>query len=400
MKQKQLFKIGLLLSLVLALAGCVEEFDFETQAGFESAIVVEATITNEFKVQEIKLSRTFRLEESGPEAEINASVRVTDGGSTTYTFNDMGDGIYRSTEAFSAQPNRDYQLNITTSSGQAYSSDITRLTASTEIEAIVPTRQTNDGGQDGVALLVDSFDPTGRSKYYKYEYEETYKIVSRIRTDSVFKLVQDSIGNDSITISLRQEPETVCYNTKISNALILTNTSELNEDRVSRFPARFIDRDNPIISSRYSLLLKQYVLSLEAYTFYETLRDFSGSGSLFSQTQPGFINGNIRSLTNSDEKVIGFFTVSSVSEKRIFFDFYDIFPSNTTPAFFSPDCPLTRPGMELLDQIQSNSIRFFRTATPQDPPPAQGEGPYFTVPRFCVDCRFFGSLEVPDFWED
>ena len=123
MSLKQTTKIVVVLSLLVGLVSCVEEFDFETQAGFENAIVVEATITNELKVQEIKLSRTFQLEESGPEAETNAIVRVTEGGSTTYIFEDMGDGFYRSTEAFSAQPDRDYQLNITTNNGQSYVSN-------------------------------------------------------------------------------------------------------------------------------------------------------------------------------------------------------------------------------------------------------------------------------------
>lgn len=395
---KQVNKIISLL-LIVGLISCVDEFDFETQAGFESAIVIEATITNEFKTQEIRLTRTFRLEEDGPQAEADATVTVTEGESVTYNFTDMGEGVYLSTEEFKAQPNRDYQLNIITSDGRTYASEIIQLTASTELDAIVPTRQTNDNSVDGVSLLVNSYDPTGASKYYKYEYEETYKIISRIKTDSVFKLVPTNSGEDLVTVVPREIEEDVCYNTRISDALILTTTSGLEEDRVSQFPVRFISKRDPIVANGYSILVKQYTLSLEAYTFYETLRDFSGSGSIFSQTQPGFIRGNIKSTQNPDEKVIGFFNVSSFSSQRVFFKFLDVFSSTDIPGTFSPECPETRPGLDLRMRIRANTIRFLRTATASEPAET-GEGPYFVVPRFCVDCRFFGSLEVPDFWED
>ena len=51
--------------------GCIEEIDFETET-FESALVIEATITNELGDQEIVLSRTFRFEEDGPVPESGA----------------------------------------------------------------------------------------------------------------------------------------------------------------------------------------------------------------------------------------------------------------------------------------------------------------------------------------
>jgi len=76
--------------------------------------------------------------------------------------------------------------------------------------------------------------------------------------------------------------------------------------------------------NRYSIFVKQYVQNFAAHTFYQTLKDISGSESILSQTQPGFFAGNIKSDDNPNEKVIGFFDVSSVSNKRIFFNFSDL----------------------------------------------------------------------------
>ena len=65
-------------SVILVLSiGCVEQIDLKT-ISFEDALVVEGTITNELKIHQIKLSRTFKLEESIPATESNAIVEVID----------------------------------------------------------------------------------------------------------------------------------------------------------------------------------------------------------------------------------------------------------------------------------------------------------------------------------
>ena len=82
---------------------CVEEFEPETEI-FESALIVEATITNEEKRQQVLVSRTFRLEEDGPTPESSAVVRITDDQQGNYTFDEVEPGTYLSTEPFRALP--------------------------------------------------------------------------------------------------------------------------------------------------------------------------------------------------------------------------------------------------------------------------------------------------------
>ena len=50
------------LVVFLMLISCVEPFEIKT-IDFESALVVEATITDELKNHVVKLSRAFKLEE-------------------------------------------------------------------------------------------------------------------------------------------------------------------------------------------------------------------------------------------------------------------------------------------------------------------------------------------------
>lgn len=375
---------------------CVESFDIKSIT-FESALVVEATITNELKHQEINLSRTFKLDENGPSSESNASVKIIDDLKNNYDFEETKPGKYISTIEFSAKPDRLYQLIITTNDGKSYSSENVQLTNTSQIENVYAKKETDVVGNEGISIYVNSFNPLGNSRYYRYEYEGTYKVIAP--KWSLYDLV---VRTDVDTLAFELVPKTkqvkICYNTIYSKGILQTETNNLIEDRVSKFHIQFISGDNFLISHRYSILVKQYVQSHEAFAFYRTLNDLSGSESILSQNQPGFINGNVFSADNANEKVIGFFEVSSVSSKRIFInrDDFDLIDYTSPP--YEAECEDIAPPLnQLLETIQSGNLIFYNNniGIPRLP-----GGPYVMVPSKCGDCTKIGTNIVPDFWEE
>lgn len=396
------FSFYLQFALVMTFFACIEPFDAKL-ADFESAIVVEATITNEEKFQRIYLTRTFEFEADGPSPESNANVMVLDGSGNSFLFQEIEPGIYESEQVFAAQPTTSYQLLITTSEGRSYSSTRVGGFQTTQIDDLRAERITNDDGEEGVAILVDSFDPAGNSLNYRYEYEETYKIIAPFwRPDDLVPLVGPGIGPCQVEVVPREQPEEICFATDNSNEIILTDTNGLDEDRVDNFMVRFINRNNFIISHRYSILVRQFVQSNQAYTFYETLNEFSGNQSLFSETQPGFLQGNVSSDEDPEEKVLGYFDVTPVTERRIFFDYEELFPGEDLPPYVNPCLvvapPLVAPSIPprciLSVQVELNLVKYFgENATPDE-----SEGPYFVVPRVCGDCTAIGNIEPPEFW--
>ncbi|HLF52210.1 DUF4249 domain-containing protein [Flavobacterium sp.] len=391
MKKIIFIKTLTLLLLSILIVSCTEPYALQTNT-FEEAIVVEASITNEFKKQEIKISRTYRFEENGPTFETGATVIITDDQGNTYDFEEQSE-MYISTSEFQAVPDRQYKLNITTADGKTYQSNNQTLTTANQIESLIPTVVTKGDGERGVQINVNSFDPTNTSKYYRYTYEETYKVI--VPKWSPNDLYYNSLSN-AFELSIRDPNTRICYSSVNSNTNILTSTNEQSEDRVN-FPVRFISDQNYIISHRYSILVKQYVQNLESHTFYKTLKDLSSSGSILSQNQPGFFYGNIRAIENPNEKVIGFFDVSSVSTKRMFFNYADLFPDEPLPPYFN-DCHivtfnLTDPGppsttSELINAIENNTVRYF----------AHGYPEYHMVIPVCGDCTSFSSNIIPSFW--
>jgi len=406
MQNKITYKNIIFIFLGLLLNQCVEPIDIDTTI-LEDAIVIEATITNEYKYQKIRLTRSLNFTDDIPNNETNASVIILDDLNKTYSFQEESPGIYISTNKFMAEPNKKYQLQITTSSGKIYNSQVSELPGTTTIDNLSATNATDNLGNKKISILVDSYDASSNSIYYRYEYEETYKIIAPNWT--FMDMVADLFPPFQIRFEKKTEEQQVCYQTEYSNSIIQTKTNDLSEDRVSKFEVRSIPIDNPIISHRYSILVKQYIQSLASYTYYKTLNKQSSTENLFSSNQPGFIRGNVFSVNNPNELVIGYFEVTSVSSKRLFFNFKDIYPEEPGPPYFSEcntSAPSTRtlPGesdpSDLAIGINDGSIKYY-TRNPNYPNPLDlNAGPYLVVSSECGDCTQLGSNIKPDFWED
>lgn len=400
MKTKFTFHFVICLLFSFCFIGCTEPYQMQTDT-FEDALVIEATITNELKKQQVKISRTYQFEENGPTAESGAEVYITDNTGNRYDFTESN-GVYVSTSEFQAIPNVNYQLFVTTQNGQEYASNIQKLTTANQITSI-DTDITENNGKRGVQISVNSTDPTNTSKFYRYEYEETYRVV--VPKWSNYKAYL--LNARAVSYMERGYESKTCFTTNKSDTFLLTNTSDLTEDTVNKFPIRFIGDREYMISDRYSILARQYVISQQAYEYYQIIKALSDTGELLSPNQPGFMSGNIKSLNNPKEKVIGFFDVCSVSEKRIFFNYGDVFPNEPIPQFFM-DCPEESldcgdfrdnplgDGFKLISYIQSGQKVFYDFIyNPQN----ETHSIYVMVPAACGDCTTFSSNIVPPFWQ-
>lgn len=363
---------------------CVEEFKPGT-ISFEDVIVIEATITDEYKYQKILLSRTFKFEEDA-QPESGATIKIISSSNQTYDFQETEPGIYVSNVQFSAVGNIDYQLFITTNNGKKYESEIIQLVNNNAlIDDLYAIKELSVDGVEGIGIYIDGSNATSNSNYYGYDFEETYKYIAPYwaREDLVLQ------SENPIRFSLvdRVKEEKTCYITKKSSGRLLTDTNLQSDNKVEKFLIKFIPLTHFSLNSRYSILVKQYIQSQESYNYIKTLNKFSDVESLLSQTQTGFFVGNIYSLENKDDKVIGFFEASSLSEKRIFFDRSD-FIKITYPI----NCTLSIPTYRALAVlVKNNSVKFH--SSPVD-------GVYEVVNRNCGDCTVYGTNVKPTFWID
>ena len=218
-------------------------------------------------------------------------------------------------------------------------------------------------------------------------------------------------SNGSVGTAIKDnEDGKVCFGYDESSEIILRNASEYALNSIQPFVIKFNEHDNKKIQNRYSLLVKQYLISREAYTFYETLKDFSESGSVLSETQPGTVIGNLFAVNNPSETVIGFFEVAKTLEKRTFFNYTDYFFDSQLflrTYFFPCDSmlpfryanPDVSQDLSLAQMVEAGLVSFYaENYAPPDYLGLDPNQPYFVVTPVCGDCSLFADIEVPDFW--
>lgn len=370
---------------------------------YENVLVVESTLTNEMKQQVVKLSKTSTLENSQVLIENNATVKVVGSDGHTYNFSQVTEtGDYISDNEFSAIPNVDYTLSIQTSDGKSYSSSAVTLPPAVEMDEVYAERIL-DETHDGVQVLVNTEDPTGNAKYFRYGYEETYKIVAPYPSPFTFEII--NFDPDAYTYEIvltPREPEIVCYSSDNSTGINQTSTTELNENKVFRFPVKYLSKEDPKLQTRYSILVKQYVQSVEAFTFYKIIQELGSVESLLSQGQPGYVAGNMVSDNDPNEKVLGFFEASSVSSKRIYFNYQD-FGIEKPPYFVECEVlPLDYLDNTTIDNDPDERATLFTSLSYFNYQVIRlSQNTIYTIVQAeCSVCTSFSSNVKPDFWED
>ena len=413
--------------LLIFLVGCIDEVPLESPdpVGFslEDVLVVDARITNENKRQRILLSRPITLSADSIYAGVSgATVTVSSSQGSTFRFEETESGPYISAGIFAALEDVEYTLEIELADGKEYLSQPASRGPESSIDRIYAQREFSNLGVDGISIYVDSSNPDPQEDRYRYEYEETYKIIAPNWTASEFEILQDfSQITEGIYPDVRLVPraqeERVCYNTVASTEILLSIGLEAETEELRGNLIRFLGNDNPVISYRYSILVKQYLQSPEAYSFYTSLRNFSSSDNVFNQIQPGLLEGNIEAVNDADAVVLGYFEVTSVTEARLFFNYEDFYPGEPLPPYFGtvncdriypprlvnperdgPSPPdECGPAQGLTELIEQEIVEYYVT---NSEPPGLCEGPYFVTQRACGDCTALGSNIVPDFWEE
>ncbi|KAG1648089.1 hypothetical protein GQR58_030102 [Nymphon striatum] len=387
---------------------------FETET-FENALVIQAFLSNENKQHQVLLSRAIRFEESIAAPERNAQVIIRDDAQNEFSFQEIEPGTYESNITFAAIKGMKYTLEVLTTNGTKYISEPESFESESKVTNVYAERGTNANGESGLNIYVDGVDPSGSSNYYRYEYEETYKIIAPDWTSAEFKLSNYEPCNPDpddpriiydLEVVPREEEQQVCYKTVASQNIIQNSSANLSASEVERFPVRFIPDGDFVLSHRYSINVKQFVQSANAFSYYQNLENFSSSSTVFSEIQPGFLSGNIKAEIESDNKVLGYFEVASVSEQRLFFDYRDFYPEEPLPLYVNKCVPFTAPlehvsycfrgpiggdpcAQSLIERINIDLISYVDLNEGGE----MCSGPYLVVARECGDCTELGQYD-------
>lgn len=444
MKKVILFNITkavIVVFLTFSAVSCIEELPLEAfENSVSPSLVVEATFTNELKHHQVYLSRLdarldlvtdttyvpFITPGLRPRDTINtesgATIQLTTNTNQVFQFTEGNKGTYISNSQFSLQENETYFLSIATKDGAEYISEELKIAGLAEVTNIYAEKAISDTGVEGIAIYVDSSPLYGEADFYRLAYDETYKIIAPYWDDEEFVLTDyDPCALPAPTYDLKvvkkDYENQVCYNTVSSENINVFSTQNSVSSNVKKQLVRFIGKENFIISHRYSILVKQYVETLNAYSFFNTLQNFSQSDNVLSQVQPGTLKANIKRVGNANELVLGYVDAVSVSEKRMFFNYTDFYPNEELPPYpfncnlftsseshisycFSGPTPGNPCPQSVIENVFQDIVTYYAPYSEDLVPLASCTSDYVFTPRICGDCRLLGKNIVPDFWEE
>ncbi|MGY3088562.1 hypothetical protein ACVWYF_001595 [Hymenobacter sp. UYAg731] len=362
--------------LLLLLPACVDPYSPDVLSSPRSFLVVDGFINSQ-GVTSIKLSRTFAIS-SLPKvpAVTRATVYIEDAGGVRFPLAEGAAGTY--TSAYLAlAPGRTYRLRIATSAGVLYASDFVPAKTTPPIDAVDARPEST-----GLGIYLSAHDDTNTSRYYRWEYEETWEIIPSLSPELEFY-------NNAI-IPIRVPYPTRCWGNERAVAIQLAKTTALTKDVVADLLLRRLARTSDRLYRRYSILVQQHALTKEEYEYWEALRKNTESlGTLFDP-QPSQLTGNVHCLSDANETALGFVGAHSLTARRIFIDRSQLpldWPFNNGYAgCYPPDTldPKIRP------------IPFF--APGYAVPVSRVPGTYLISTPDCVDCRRRGSVARPSFW--
>ena len=373
------YLLWLLLPLV---SSCLQPFNPPEISGGAGFLVVDGYLDTGGDTTTIRLMRTQNLTDPGrPPAATRAQVTIEGDGGSTYPLREAQAGNYLLT-GVPLTGNGQYRLRIRTNDGQEYLSDYVPLKVTPPIDSV-----NWQAGGDGLQLYVNTHDPAGNTRYYRWEFAETWEYNTPYNVYYFYRRGAKNPVTENIS---------KCWATINSLNIVLGTSARLSEDLIYQYPLTLVPPGSEKHQLRYSILVKQYALTREGYEYWLNLkRNTENLGTLFDP-QPSQVGGNIRSVNNPEEVVIGFFSACSVQEKRIFITRNEL-PRNWRRFTGYEDCDL-----DTLLTIPENETLLRTTAFPvvsELVGPGGFIGGYVYTDNYCVDCRIRGGVNRrPSFW--
>ena len=367
---------SILIIFIFLLGSCVSQFIPETKESQE-LLVVEGLLTNTQGPHTIKLSSSIPLGTTKDPKPISGSiVTISDDFGSYIRLTETEPGTYITPLFFHGVIGRFYTLHIRTNSSlgnYSYESFPMEMKPVPPVDSIyyekVTIADNNKFAQpkEGCQIYLNTHDETGQCKFYRWEYDETWE----------FRL--------PYTV-----PNYICWVSASSDKINVKSTTSLAEARIMKYPLSFISNTTDRLKVKYSMLVNQYSVSEDEYHYWEKLQNLSEQVGGLYDLIPASIQGNVYSTNNPNEKVLGYFSVSATSSKRIFIkdkfagivDLYNADACVADTIFGGAYIPNLNSTVWV---IVDNFLPSYKV---------------ITYTKGCADCTTRGTTQEPSFWRE
>lgn len=384
--------------------GCKERYTPNVNDINPNYFVVEGLINTGADSTIFTLSRTFKLDKKAVVAsEKGAVVQVESEAGATYVLPELVKSGNYGRPSLNLDQTKKHRLRIRLKDGKEYLSAFVESRVSPPVDKV-----THDFRRNQFNLYASTYDPAGKSLYYKYHYTETWEYTAPMW--SYYKIENHEI----LPRSFPEDDVFHCWKSASSTNIVLGTSTNNATDRLEELLVNSLASTSFKILRGYSILVKQTVLTKEGFDFWQAMqKNTEQVGSIFD-SQPSQLFSNIKSTSNPDEVVIGFISAGTVTENRLTLSTYAMIPEwRQNPEFNY---------REICDQAGNGApFRTFLFTTPlgradisryllepdkpgymildKYPPLGEPTGWSTTSEFRCADCRLQGGVNIrPSYW--
>lgn len=386
--------IKIILLLLFIFIGCKKPFSPAIVATNVGYLVVEGVINSGADSTIIKLSRTVKLSNNKIIIESGANAYVESDNNQKYMLAEKPVGVYTKV-GLNLSTTQKYRLHIITANKNEYVSEFTENKITPLIDSI-----TYSNRPSGIQVNINTHDNSNNTRYYRWDFDETWTYYSYL--PSYYQYI-----NHQIVARIPDSAFNVCYrHATPSNSVFVATSDRLAKDEIYQSPLNYVDGSTGKLSHVYSILVKQYALTKEAFNYWQLLKKNTEQLGTIFDAQPSTTGGNLHCVTNPSEPVIGYISVSTITTKRIFvagssLPFYVYgyigppysFECKEGAVFIAPAATFTSRIEHALangDSILTIDISALGTGV--------RVGYHYAYSR-CVDCRLLGGTnKKPSYW--
>ena len=321
------YTLGLILGVAMFCERCKDPYISPYKATAAGYLVVEGYISGNSTTQ-FTLTRTIPLPGDTTLPVVSgASVQIEGTDNSTYPLAELGNGVYSTRDTLRLNTNLEYRLDIQLSGGEKYQSAFVPYKFTPPIDSISWVQHSDNS----IEIYANAHDPANDTHYYQWNFDQTFEYHSAEASD--YNWDEDTVP-PAVVPRLPGQQVYRCWISGSSTAILIDNTTKLSSDVVYQQPLKYIPAGDIQTSVLYSILVRQYALTVDGYNFLRLMQQNSESlGSIFD-AQPTQLPGNIHSLTNPAEQVIGYVSAGTVHSQRIFISRSQIFST------YSYSCPI------------------------------------------------------------
>lgn len=390
--------------LILFAHSCISTFDPDYKGGEGDLLVVDGSLIKGIETQIISISRSTTISKPGFQPVEGCFVKIIDDSGNEFVFNEEPRGRYMS-HIDDALLNYDtrYKLIFTTPSGETYESDYQKLLETPPVDSIYYIKKNHyipDSVKhvQGIQFYVDLDAPDAASRYYRWQIKETWEIHATWMISGVY---------DGMTIRFDPTHPSdslyYCWDSKTATGIYTYSTNYLSHNVLKEVPLHFKRFNSQDLTIKYCATVSQFALNEDAYRYWHQKEiELTESGQIYT-TQPSQYKSNIHNINIPDEKVLGYFWVSSCTKKHLFVQ------NPFHVKYSGPDvCNSIGSCAEFIDEEFINNLyNLIRLAKDFPEPPVyiyyklinEFMCAYLTKDE-CIDCRLMGGTnQKPDFWQ-